>query len=61
MPRIPQKFPPKESNSESQSDVEKYDDVLNSFDSLQSRSKNLQPESDSSIKPTTLIMVIVEI
>ena len=59
MPRIPQKFPPKESNSESQSDVEKYDDVLDSLDSLQTRRKNLQPESDPSIKPTTLIMVIV--
>jgi thiol-disulfide isomerase/thioredoxin len=59
MPRLPQKFPPKESNSELQSDVEKYDDVLDSLDSLQTRRKNLQPESDSSIKPTTLIMVII--
>ena len=58
MPRTPQKIPPKESNSELQSDVEKYDDVLNSLDSLQTRRKSLQLESESSIKPTTLIMVI---
>ncbi len=58
MPRTPQKFPPKESNSELQSDDEKYDDVLNSLDSLQTKRKSLQLESESSIKPTTLIMVI---
>ena len=59
MPRIPQKFPPKEVKSGMESDVEKYDDVLDSLNSLQTKHKKYQPESESSIKPTTMILVIV--
>ena len=59
MPRMPQKFPPKSSNIGSTSDVEKYDDVLNSLNTIQAKHKNSNIKSDSSIKPSTLIMVIV--
>jgi len=61
MPRLPQKFPPKESNSELQSDAEKYDDVLDSLTSLQTKNKNSHPQSGSSIKPKTLIIAIIVI
>ncbi|MHA2164299.1 MAG: TlpA family protein disulfide reductase [Candidatus Hodarchaeales archaeon] len=56
---MPQKFPPKSSTRGSQSDVEKYDDVLNSLTSIQTKHKNSNINSDSSIKPSTIIMVIV--
>ncbi len=61
MPRMPQKFPPNHSTQGSQSDVEKYDDVLDSLNSLQAKHKNSQPETGSSIKTSTLIIVIVVI
>ncbi len=60
MPRMPQKFPPKDSDKNAvQSDVEKYDDVLDSLNALQIKHKNTQMRSESSIKPSTLIMVII--
>jgi thiol-disulfide isomerase/thioredoxin len=59
MPRMPQKFPTKNSNQESQSDVEKYDEVFDSLNSIQTKHKKSQPDSKLSLKPTTLVMVIV--
>jgi thiol-disulfide isomerase/thioredoxin len=56
---MPQKFPSKESSSNLQSDVEKYDDVLDSLNSIQARHKNSNPVSNSSIKPSTLVIIIV--
>jgi thiol-disulfide isomerase/thioredoxin len=56
---MPQKFPSKESSSNLQSDVEKYDEVFDSLNSIQARHKNSNPVSNSSIRPSTLVVIIV--
>ncbi|PWI49313.1 hypothetical protein CEE45_01910 [Candidatus Heimdallarchaeota archaeon B3_Heim] len=56
------KIPPKEAGSEPSSDVEKYDDVLSSLDTIQTRRKVAASSSgntENPVKPTTIVMAVV--
>ena len=56
------KIPPKEAGSETSSDVEKFNDVLNSLDSIQAKRKVAASSSGANgntVKPATIIMAVV--
>ncbi len=56
------KIPPKEVSSDTSTEVEKYDDVLNSLDSIQVKRKSMASSSGTSgnsVKPTTVVMAVV--
>ncbi len=59
MSRRKSNFPPKKLANDSQSDTEKYDDVLNSLSAIQIKRKEASLSAPSSIKPSTAVMGVV--
>ena len=59
MSRRKSNFPPKKLENDSQSDAEKYDEVLNSLNSIQAKRKEDSLSTPSTIKPSTMVMGVV--